>query len=247
MKRTLETYGKNGVIEIKGNPQETILYLRDKPIQYSWLAEVGSTWRYHIAQGLNNQIVKLHDGITDMLKRGISNEGEFLAITEFFIKFLKYGKYEFGHYKLFDDISWIEIPESEEYKSFDYYGGCFDIAPTQNSIDENLVEEYKEAILRGSRPTMVILHIKDSLKYFILDGHHKFKAYKKAKIDANSIIISKLGNDYKTFEETLNIAKQMKCKNKEYFKWMEKEKSNMKYYEGITVELENIFDEIKIE
>ena len=39
MKRIIETYGKKGVLEIVGNPQETILYLKNKPIQYSWLAE----------------------------------------------------------------------------------------------------------------------------------------------------------------------------------------------------------------
>ena len=245
MKRTLETYGKEGVIEIQGNPQETILYLKDKPIQYSWLAEVGSTWRYHIAQGLNNPIVKLHNGITEMLKRGISNEGEFLAITEFFIQFFKYGKYEFGHYKLFDDISWIDIPETENYKSFDYYGGCFDIAPTQNSIDDKLVEEYKEEILRGARPTMVILHVENSFKFFILDGHHKFLAYQKAKIDANSIVISKLGNEYKSTEETKRIAKQMKCDKQEYYKWMESEKSNLEHYKKGEMDLNKIFTEIK--
>ena len=32
MKRIIETYGKNGVLEIVGNPQETILYLRDMGI-----------------------------------------------------------------------------------------------------------------------------------------------------------------------------------------------------------------------
>ena len=245
MKRTFETYGKNGVIEIKGNPQETILYLRNKPIQYSWLAEIGSTWRYHIAQGLNKQIVKLHNGITDMLRRGISNEGEFLATTEFFVQFFKYGKYEFGHYKLFEDIHWLEIPKTEDYNSFDFYGGMFHFAPTQNSIDEKLVEEYKEQILRGSSPTMVILHVENSHKFFILDGHHKFLGYQKAKIAANSIIISKLGNDYKSIKETMEIARLMKCEKNDYLKRMQSEKSNMKYYEGHKIELSKLFNEVK--
>ena len=49
MKKIIENPGKNTVIHITGNPQESILYLNDRPIQYSWYAEAGSTWRYHIA------------------------------------------------------------------------------------------------------------------------------------------------------------------------------------------------------
>ncbi|MCP3929988.1 MAG: hypothetical protein GY705_12915, partial [Bacteroidetes bacterium] len=172
MKRKIETYGKNGVLEIIGNPQETVLYLRDRPIQYSWFAEVGSTWRYHIAQGLNKQAVELNQSIEDLLKRGIENEGDFLSITEYFNKFFKYGAYEYGYYELFEDVSWVEIPEDEEYKSFDYYGGCVDISPTQNSINPKIVEDYKERILRGSRPVIILLHIENSWMFYILDGHH---------------------------------------------------------------------------
>jgi len=40
MKRTVEVYGKNGVLEIKGNPQESTLYLKGKPIQFSWYAGI---------------------------------------------------------------------------------------------------------------------------------------------------------------------------------------------------------------
>ena len=176
MKTIIETYGKNGVLEIVGNPQETILYLKDRPIQYSWYAEVGSTWRYHIAQGLKNQAVKLNHGIEESLKRGIKNEGDFLAISEYFNQFFKYGTYEYGYFEMPKDVNWIEIPEKEEYESFDYYGGCVDISPTQNSIDDKLVESYKEQILRGSRPVIVLLHVENSWMFHILDGHHKFCA-----------------------------------------------------------------------
>jgi hypothetical protein len=241
MKRIIETYGKNGVLEIIGNPQESVLYLKDRPIQYSWYAEVGSTWRYHIAQGLYNQAVNINKGIEDLVKRGIENEGEFLWITEYFNAFFKYGKYEYGYYELFEDVSWLEIPKDENYKSFDYYGGSVGISPTQNLIDDTRVEEYKEQILKGSRPVIILLHIENSWMFYILDGHHKFCAYGKAKIKAHAVIITKLGNEYMPIEETAELAKRMNCTKKEYINRMRKEKENLSYYKKKELNLEKTF------
>jgi hypothetical protein len=245
MKKIIETYGKNGVLEIVGNPQETILYLKDRPIQYSWYAEVGSTWRYHIAQGLNKQVIEVNKTIENILKEGIKNEGEFLAITEYFTSFLKYGKYEFGSYEMNEDIGWVEIPKEEQYNSFDYYGGCFDITPTQNSIDNERVEKYKEQILRGSRPVIILLHVENSWMFYILDGHHKFCAYGKANIKPHAIIITKKGNDYMAVEETIQLARAMKCTKDEYVNWMKLEKKNLKTYKVKKLDLEKTFKLLK--
>ena len=245
MKRIIEIIGKNGVIDIYGNPLETIFYLRGKPIQYSWFAEVGSTWRYHLAQGLNKQSVKLNLEIQRILKEGVKNEGEFLAITEYFNQFFVYGKYEYGYFELFNGIYWVDIPHNEEYDCFDYYGGCLNISPTQNIIDDTIVETYKEEILKGKRPTMVILHIENSHMFFILDGHHKFKAYKLAEIAPYAIVITKLGNEYKSYESTLYIAKQMQCNKIEYLKRMKESKENLNYYIKQKIDLDKLFRRIK--
>lgn len=247
MKRIIETYGKNGVLEIVGNPQETILYLRDKPIQYSWYAEIGSTWRFHIAQGLNNQAVNLNNRIEDLLKRGIKNEVDFLGVAEYFNRFFKYGKYEYGYYEMFKDISLIGIPKDENYESFDSYGGCLEISATQNSINEELVAEYKEQILRGKRPVIILLHVENSWMFYILDGHHKFCGYRKANIKPHAIIITKLENKYKSTKETIQLAKRMNCTNEVYLNWMKREKKNLSYYKDMKLDLEEIFKLIKKE
>jgi hypothetical protein len=244
MKRIVQIDGSNGVIKITGNPQESILYLKDKPIQYSWFAEVGSTWRYHIAQGLNQQAVEVNKGIEGLLKRGVQNEGDFLAVTEYFISFLSDGSYEFGYYELSEDTNWIEIPEDENYTCFDYYGGCLDISPTQNSIDENKVEEYRQAILKGMRPSIILIHVQNSCMFFILDGHHKFCAYGSAKLKPHAIIITKIGNEYKSLDETIELANSMNCYKREYIKWMESEKGNLDYYKDRKLNLEETFRRI---
>lgn len=243
MKR--DTYGKNGVIAITGNAQESILYLRGKPIQYSWLAEIGSTWRYHIAQGLNKQSIDFNNEIERILKVGIQNEGDFLGVSEYILKFLEYGKYEFGYFQLIEDISWVEIPKDENYKSFDYYGGGFDISPTQNKINNQLVEEYKELILKGVNPAMIIIHVENSHMFYILDGHHKFKAYKQVNRKPYAIVISKVGNKYNSEEESIELAISMKCTNKDYLKRIRDEKQNMDYYSSQNLNIDQVFRRIK--
>ena len=242
MKRTIETYGKNGVLDIVGSPQETILYLRDRPIQYSWYAEDGSIWRYHIAQGLSKQAVQLNRGIEATLRRGIQNEGDFLAITEYFNPFFKYGTYKYGYYELFEDLGLIEIPETEEYASFDYYGGCPDVSSTQNFIDEELVASYKEEIQKGSRPVIVLLHMENSWMFHILDGHHKFCAYGRANIKPHAIIITKTGSTYKSIASTVTLARKMGCDNQYYISQMKQEKTkNLSSYKSKSLDLEETF------
>jgi hypothetical protein len=216
MKKIVEIQGENGVLEVVGNPQETILYLREKPIQYSWLAEIGSTWRYHIAQGLAQQAIPLHKGMEEQLRRGINNEGEFLGVSEYFNQFLKQGTYEYGYYELTEHLDYIPFPETEVYQSFDYYGGLINFASTQNFINRTLVKQYKEHIVKGSRPVVILLQIENSWIFHVLDGHHKFYAYQEAKIKPYAIIITKFDKEYRSVEEALALARQMGCTNLEY-------------------------------
>ena len=111
MKKRIKTYGKKGILEIIGNPQETILYLRNRPIQYSWYVEAGSTLRYTIAQGLNKQAVRLNEKTQKSLKEGIHNTQRFLEIIEYFTPFFKYGIYEYGYYELI--IEKLDLPSGK--------------------------------------------------------------------------------------------------------------------------------------
>lgn len=246
MKHTLFTYGKNAVLEIKGNPQETMLYLRGKPIHYSWYAEVGTTWRYHIAKGLDKPAVKVHQGMQEQLKRGIHHAGDFLGICEYFIAFLSYGTYECGYYGLIEGMSGTDILLQSGYVSFDTYGGLANVTPTQNAIDEEIVAAYKADILRGARPVIVLLHMENSWMFYLLDGHHKFRAYNLAQIKPHAVIISKLGNDFPSTEETIALAKSMHCAKPVYLKWMRQEKERIEAYKNEKLDLAAEFERIKV-
>jgi len=247
MKYEKEIYGKNGILRISGNPQEAMLFLKNEPIHYSWFAEIGSTWRYHIAKGLNENSIRKNEEIDRIVNKGISNQGEFLAVSEYYSNFLNYGFYEFAAYEMVTGIYMTSIPEAEDYVSYDYYGGCEEFTPTQRNFNEEIAENYKTKILKGATPTMVLLHVENSHMFFILDGHHKFIGYGKAKKKPYALIITKKGNEYKSIEYSTNLAKKMNCEKRNYFERMKYDKSNLERYKEEKVILEEFWNPIKIE
>lgn len=246
MKIEKEVFGTYGVLRIVGNPQESILFLKDKPIHYSWFAEIGSTWRYHIAQGLETKLVNNNKEVDRILKKGIENEWEFLFISEYFSDFLSHGNYSFGLYELFTGIYMTAVPQSNSFISYDYYGGMLDFTATQRNLDDNIVNDYYNEILKGGNPSMVLLHIENSSMFFVLDGHHKFMAYGKSKRPPKALIITKIGNEYKSIDYTKKLATTMNCDLKHYLERMEEEKSRISNYKNKTINLEELFTLINL-
>ena len=162
MKKRIEILNKYGIIDIKGDNQESVLYLNNLPIQYTWYAEIGSTWRYHIAKGVNERSWAESRFSSDILRNGISSETEFQDIVGYYSQFLKTGRYEFGMYDLHEHYDLIHLPEGKGYQSFDYYGGCPDIIPTQSKYSDDTINEYKQVIESGVKPVMVIFHVAQS-------------------------------------------------------------------------------------
>jgi len=230
MKKKIDISNKFGIIDIKGDNQESVLYLNGLPIQYTWYAEIGSTWRYHIAKGVNERSWAESSIASEMLKNGVATTTEFDALVDYYSQFLKTGQYEFGTYDLHEHYGLIHLPEGDNFQSFDYYGGCPDIIPTQCKYDDLIINEYKQSIKQGLRPTMVIFHVAKSHILFILDGHHKFLAYGQLKIKPRAIIISKLNSSTMSIEQSLKMASKLECNKENYLNWIKNEKKN-KYFD----------------
>ncbi|MEO0585767.1 MAG: hypothetical protein AAF135_26385, partial [Bacteroidota bacterium] len=245
MKISLNTYGKNGVLDIMGNPQESILYFKGKPIHYQWYAEVGTTWRYHIAQGLTRQAVQTNYRIRQILKEGIQHEGDFVEAASYFVDFLAYGTYTFGYYEICKGIHMESIHAHTGYESYNTYGGMPTVTATQHSLDGETVGKYKEAILRGDRPVMVWLHVEDSWIFHMVDGHHKQVAYRLAQVPPHVLFITKMGNVYKSVEETLTLAQKMGCTKAHYLDKMKEEKQDLSHYQRQKLDLDKTFRRIE--
>lgn len=245
MRKKIDISNKYGIIDIKGDNQESVLYLNSLPIQYTWYAEVGSTWRYHIAKGVDKRSWGESMFASEILKKGITSKTEFDNLVYYYSQFLKTGQYEFGIYDLHEHYDLIQLPEGNEFQSFDYYGGCPDLIPTQDHYQGETIIEYKQIIQNGIKPTMVIFHVAESHILFILDGHHKFLAYGQLKLKPRAMIISKLNSTILSIDQSIRMAKEMQCSKEAYLKQIQSEKSN-KYFD-FKLNLEKEYEYINLD
>jgi hypothetical protein len=243
MKKKIEISNKFGIIDIKGDNQESVLYLNSLPIQYTWFAEIGSTWRYHIAKGVDIRSWAEANYSSEILRNGIDSETEFDHLVEYYSQFLKTGEYEFGVYDIHEYYDLIHIPEGDKFQSFDYYGGCPDLIPTQSKFEDQIINDYKQLIKEGVKPSMVIFHISNSHILFILDGHHKFLAYGQLKIKPRALIISKLNSSTISLDQSLKMAEKLECNKENYLNWIKNETRD-KYY-NMKLDLEKEYEQVK--
>ena len=142
-----------GPIELLGGKHESALLLNGELIQFTFLREVGSTWRYQIAKNLAENDIIEDVRFQNFVKYGFlqsdSLESQFSYITN---------KLATGHYRL--EIkhidTGIELIEpclnplnfisKSNYFQFDTYGGIVEVIGTQQHIEESIIEEYIELI-----------------------------------------------------------------------------------------------------
>jgi hypothetical protein len=91
-----------------------------------------------------------------------------------------------------------------------------DVIQTQAYLDEATVQHYRELIENGLEPMMVVLSCRQSVNTFILDGHHKFIAYKRLKRPAKALMITRMDCKKINRQTGLTVFESCKCRNTEY-------------------------------
>ena len=175
------------------------MLLNNELIQFTFLREIGSTWRYQIAKNLaENDIVEdirfqnfVKYGFlqADSLKRQFSHIVDKLAIGRYRLE-VKY--IEAGIELLELCLSAPNFIPNSSYYHFDTYGGLVEVIGTQSIIDESIIEEYTELLTKNVEPIAVVISTEDTYNTFLLDGHHKFLAYSRLKRPVRVLSIIKL-------------------------------------------------------
>lgn len=242
----LSTYGSKGMLRIQGNSLETKLFLKGEPIQYSWYAERGTTIRYHMARGMNKNELKISCDFQELLKQGINDPYEFSILANHFLTFLEYGQYRFGYYSLFKEIGLCDFEETMGLTCYAGYGGCYELKATQRHFDQKIVQQYKEHILKGNRPIVVLIHVERSAMFFVLDGHHKLLAYRAASTAPVAMVITKLGTTETTVEQTKQVMQQMGSSEEWALEAMVASRDNPASCPKSEFELDQIFTRIQV-
>ncbi len=192
---------------------ETILLINDQPISVVWHDNGPSSGHFYVLNGIDidakikKQLVEFEDLIH---KKRLSDE-DLRSIFDVYRPLLKSGFYRFfytpAHSYQVERMSTnrqlrgFELclpPKNENTRSALYLEeGIFMFTQSLETIDQSIVEYYKEQILEGASPTIVTLGMQpideivedvysqfaESYPQFILDGHHKSMAYYEILLD----------------------------------------------------------------
>jgi hypothetical protein len=174
-----------GLIEIRQQNNTASpfgLFIAGKPIALHWIEDYGSI-------GHNFYLVEYYSAE--------ENLAEFLALVEKGFSKDKTLQHEFmpflqnlvsGSYQIkFEDMTldWRCCGGKKDDGYYGYYPNQHTFIMTQNSetLDEKRISDWIYAIGNGERPVVISISAGESYECdFILDGHHKLKAYERTKI-----------------------------------------------------------------
>lgn len=211
MSEEIYVHSGRGILNIKGSPTESILYVKSKPRIMSFFAEVNTTIRYQIGKEITEELIRenykyetiVNEGNIDLSK---SLEEQFQYITEL----LTNGKYKLSYYtERHETHVQPAISKDSTYISYDTYGGLYDIVATQFHLNPKKVKQYKSIISKGKRPIVLLLMLENSANKYVIDGHHKLRAYKDLKINPKVLAISKLDAKNIKYEEGIKIMNSL--------------------------------------
>ena len=204
MKETIELKHKNRPLKINGGKYDSVLYLNNTPIQFTFLREIGSTWRYQIVKGISEKDLIKNEKYSNFVKFGILTNENLFDQFEYILSILDEGKYNIELITLENDIETLEINTNQkDYYSIDIYGGIKEIIETQSSFNEQIVKQYIDLIKNSYKPIAILLKTENSENTFIIDGHHKLCAYSRLEAEAKCLMITKLNSE--TIDEQKGI------------------------------------------
>ncbi|AKQ45846.1 hypothetical protein TH63_09640 [Rufibacter radiotolerans] len=206
-----------GPITLLGDKYDSVLYLNGIPIQFTWIREIGSTWRYQIAKSIDEADIIEDRSFANFVKFGYLTDEPLSKQFHYIISKLNKGKYSLKIDYLSSELELVELNEdSSNYVYFDTYAGIEDIIATQAVFEKEVANEYETIIKKGAEPILVVLTSLGSVNKFIMDGHHKFLAYSKLDKPIRTLLITKLDKETVTREIGLKVIKYSGSKNQEY-------------------------------
>lgn len=118
-----------------------------------------------------------------------------------------------------------------------------DIVFTQKYLDLSIVEKYKSIIKKGERSICDLFKLHDSWTIFVIDGHHKYNAYRELKINPRALIISKIENSIIEPNQGIEIMKKLGLNDEKIINSFKHESEKKHYEDNFKNHYQNGLDE----
>jgi len=180
-----------GAIDIRGDEQESIISFFGVPCAMNCFNLCGSIEQILIRVAHNNIESELNE-IRTVLSVGIENNRRVSGQIFGLLRLFKSATYRLTYYETGDEWSYVEtdLGNVNEYYPL---GSSFVFTQDKVSINGSTVKKYIDLIKSGFRPVVITASTGvDFFSDFVVDGHHKLKAYKQLRISPHIIKIEKV-------------------------------------------------------
>ncbi len=205
MKRTEDYFleGGYGSIDLKGNDFDCIIYFQGKPYALNWCDCSGSVGQILVRSGINGYKKDLRQ-VRHVVENGLHEEQSISDQIYPILQLFKYGEFKLTNYTPEDwDVSDTKLASQVEYYPF---GEVYVPTQAMANLDNETVQKYISKIGTGARPLVITTSVEDGWCEFIIDGHHKMKAYQELKLAPNVLCIEKK-NSLLDLDEGLRVLK----------------------------------------
>ena len=195
----------------------------EKALVVNWPDCMGSIGEYYSTSRFHSDVrTKLTQELNELLIDGKGEE--LLNSVEKFLNLFSNGYYRisFTAIKLSDSNFFHEdqvkysdvVPQNKRFSGafYPFKNQSYFFSVPNSKINQSRVEYYVDIIKGGSRPKAIIHDITCSnsdSNYFILDGHHKIRAYRKLGIEIPAIRINKFQEKMTPTAEILKYSSEL--------------------------------------
>lgn len=218
--KTLVTEGQN-IIKILSDGFASCLII-EKALTVNWPDCRGSVGEYYsISNYSSEERQQLTIELNNVLING--SDEQILNSIIIFLNLFTNGEYEIGITELDKETSSFfhlnqvlyseSVPENERFSGsfypYPYENLNYFFTIPDNSLNSERIDFYIDQIKNGARPKIIVFesfNLKNSeySSNYIIDGHHKLKAYLKLDINIPAVSILKFENETNQTEELLN-------------------------------------------
>jgi hypothetical protein len=214
-----------GIIDIKGTNDCTIFYYQSQKKILAWQMNWDTLFDYFVGSvpsKLNFDVNTFYK-LAEKLEKGNIDEDKLHIQLKPILRMFINGTYELSIKEFHQSSCIVHVgknknyyPKEKRYEiSKEIYSGCepFPFYAIQEQINEKRVDYYLELIKQNKTPLPIIFKAKKSDIKFVIDGHHKLNAYKKANKIIRAIVIEKINNYELENKKILRIYKSLSNDN----------------------------------
>ncbi|KAB2932687.1 MAG: hypothetical protein F9K24_09920 [Leptonema illini] len=202
----IELTDGSGRISIAGDQRECVLLFDGLPVGFTWDDCGGSIGQYLTRGTAPEKLQKTLDDIRRLVS-GIDTEASLADSLAGLLALFENGQYVLSkgiaHGAEVLDFPLADIVTEQPYPFYCRSGSILICTQPSAYLDKGRVAEYRDQILSGARPYLIVAEVFRSDIQFVMDGHHKLEAYRQADIKPHLIEISRTNSRGLTLEDGL--------------------------------------------